>query len=251
MPPGRFRVYQDQQDPQDIHFETLPDADAGPIPQDQLDLKDDVERTLTVLRAIFPEGDVRFGGYFRQLLSLAQTGLVGEHANAIVGKQALSSLKNDITIREGGRIKNKYMRMLGIRALVLGSPALAVALALHLLPGRYDFLQNFLGLWAGCCAGVWLSFGTRKNVLQFEDLAIPEEDRMEPAVRLIFAGLLTIILGLAFSLDALNIEVGNASASKITEDFRLAVLVGALCGVGERMLSTRVTQLASSLLETR
>src|SRR2546422_3393192 len=124
MSRGRFRVYQDKDDSKDIHFEVAPEADAGPIPPDQLELKDEVERSLTVLRTIFSDSDLHFNSYFRQLLSLAQTGLVGDYADPLVARQALRTLKYDVTIREGGRIKNKYMKLLGVWAFAVGIPSL-------------------------------------------------------------------------------------------------------------------------------
>jgi hypothetical protein len=54
-------------------------------------------------------------------------------------------------------------------------------------------------------AGVRLSFGARKTSIRFEDLHILEEDRLEPLVRLVFAGLLTLVLALLFSTQAVTI----------------------------------------------
>lgn len=246
---GRFRVYQDQQDPRDIHFETLRESDAGPVPQEQLELKDDVEQALTVIRGIFPDSDERFKGYFRQLLSLAQAGLVGDHADPAVAKQALRTLTNDILVNEGGRIKNRYMKTLGIWALVVGGPALLVGSLISQFLPAYTMASNFLALWSGCAAGVWLSFGARKPTLSFENLAVLEEDRLEPVVRLVFAGLLTIFAGLSFSVGALVLSVGNVSTAQINESFRVSLLLGAAFGLSERMLSSKMTDFASSFLQ--
>jgi len=249
MPKGRFRVYQDQQDPSDIHFETLADSGAGPVPQEQLELKEEVERALSVVHAIFPAADGRFHTYYRQLLSLAQAGLVGEYADPTVAKQALVTFKGDVTAREGGRIKNKYMKLLGLRALLVGAPALVAALLWRYIDPQDVVAANALLLWVGCAAGVWLSFGARKTTLTFEDLQIPDEDRLEPIVRLFFAGLLTMIIGLSFSLGAVAISVGAVSTSQVNDDYRVALLIGLLCGFSERILSTKVASLASSFLE--
>ncbi len=245
MPKGTFRVYRDQQNPKDIHFESL-ETEA---PEDQLQLKDEVEQALIVLRSLFVKRDGRFEDYFGPLLSLAQCGLVGDAANPEVARRALASWKADVTAREGGRIKNEYMKKLGIRALYAGLPTLFLALTVLRYFPQYMMLAGFLALWTGCMAGVWLSFGARKASFGFEDLHIPEQDRLEPMIRLVFAGLLTFILGLVFSLDAVKVTLGSITSSEINEKFRVALLIGMLCGFSEQMLSSKVAKQASSFLD--
>ncbi|HET6863191.1 MAG TPA: hypothetical protein VFH91_09085, partial [Pyrinomonadaceae bacterium] len=223
---GAFRVYRSQQDQRDIHFESI----QAETPEDQLQLKTEVEQSLTVIRALFPNGSSRFDEYFQSLLSLAQCGLVGEAANPEVARRALSSWKNEVTAQEGGRIKNRYMIGLGIRALLLGAPPVGVSLIIFRYFTHSSELGGFLALWGGCMAGVWLSFGARKAAFKFEDLHIPEADRLEPIVRLIFAGLLTTILGLAFSVSAVIVTIGSISTFEINTKFRVALLIGMLCG---------------------
>jgi hypothetical protein len=245
VPKGAFRVYRDQQDPRDIHFESIaPDS-----PEEQLRLKDDVEQALIVLRGLFPDGKGRFEDYFRPLLSLAQCGLVGDAANTGVAARALASLKAEVTAREGGTVKNRYMKTLGLRAALVGGPTLVLALVLLHFAPRYGILANFLVLWSGCMAGVWLSFGARKATFRFEDLHIPEQDRLEPMIRLFFAGFLTVILALLFSVGAVSVTLGSITTSSINSQFRVALLVGMLCGFSEQILSSKVAKQASALLD--
>jgi len=68
---GAFTVYRDEQNSKDIHFE----MQVADVPREQLDLRDDVATTLTVLRMIVTD-ETRFEEYFRSLLSLSQAGLV-------------------------------------------------------------------------------------------------------------------------------------------------------------------------------
>ena len=98
-------------------------------------------------------------------------------------------------------------------------------------------------------AGVWLSFGARKATFRFEDLHIPEQDRLEPMIRLFFAGLLTVILGLLFSVNAVSLTVGSITTSEINSNFRVALLIGMLCGFSEQILSSKVAKEASSFLD--
>ncbi len=249
---GAFIISQDAGNKRDIRFQLC--ENVSPVPKDQQNLKADIESALTVMQLLFKEKE--FDNYFRPLLSLAQAGLAGEHADPEVASGALAALKNEITAREAGKIKNRYMRDLGKQAAYLGGPALLVAVAMHVyifLTKRTDWpnfvvLINFLFLWSGCMAGVWLSFGARKTILRFEDLHIPEEDRLEPKVRLVFAGLLTLIVALLFSLKAVVVNLGSISSDQINTSIKMALLVGALGGFSEKALSSAVAKQASHFL---
>jgi hypothetical protein len=250
---GVFVVSRDSEDRRDIRFELR--FDGGPTPKEQLGLKADIESVLTSLRMLFPD-EKDFEIYFRPLLSLAQAGLVGDHAQPEVAAGALTALKNEITAREGGKIKNRYMRTLGQRALYVGAPPLIIAVVSYACTHFFwpahrqnlDVLNNFLFLWSGCMAGVWLSFGARKTFLRFEDLHILEEDRLEPTIRLIFAGLLTVIVGLFFSLKVLTVNFGSINTDQINVSVKLALLIGLLGGFSEKALSSTVARQASRLL---
>jgi hypothetical protein len=246
MAKGCFVVSRDPQNARDIDFSLLPAV--GPVPDEQLRLRDEVDHVLTVLRMLFDEKDTRYEEYFRPLLSLAQAGLVGDSAQPELGLRALTSLKGDVTSREGGRVKNKYLKVLGYQALIVGGPALLLGLGAAFVVQDQPLVRNFLFLWAGCMAGVWLSFGARKTVFAFDDLHIPEQDRMEPLVRLVFAGLLTVIIGLLFSTHAVEVTLGAIKSSDLEKRSDVAILIGMLCGFSEKALSSQVGRQASALL---
>jgi hypothetical protein len=249
MPDGAFVVGRDPQNPRDVLFQPRPGQDAAAIPETQLNLRDDVDRTLTVLRMLFAEGDPRFEEYFRSLLSLSQVGLVGANAQPQLAARALAAMKDDITGREGGRIKNQYMKYLGLNALVLGGPLVLAALIMHVQWPQFAVFRNFLFLSSGCMVGVWLSFGIRKVSLQFGDLSILEQDRLEPIVRLLFSGFLTVIIGLLFYVKGIEVKIGDISSAECFNGADMALLVGALCGVSEQALPSRISQEATSLLK--
>lgn len=248
MEKGAFIVFRDTKDPKDIHFKVL--SEDTQIPEEQLNLRDEVDKVLVVLRMLFPdENDARFEEYFRLLLSLAQTGLVGDGAQPKLAVRALLTLKNEIVDREAGRVKNKYMKNLGKKALWMGGPTFLVALVLNWLGAQLQ-LQSFLFLWSGCMAGVWLSFGARKTRLRFEDLHVLEGDRLEPVVRLIFAGLLTVIFGLLFSTGAVVVKVGALTTADFTRNLQIALLIGMIFGFSETALPSALASQASSFVKT-
>jgi hypothetical protein len=246
---GAFVVSQYDKDPREILFQTAADA-PSPIPSDQLALKDDIDRTLLTLKLLFGSNNERFFSYYWPLLSLAQGGLVGPAAQPEAARRQLVQLQNELTAREGGIVKNRYMKLLGKHSLILGTPSLLLAVVFCYLTDRL-VLSNFFFLWTGCMAGVWISFGARKTSFTFEDLGIPEKDRMEPVVRLVFAGLLTVIMGLLFSTAAIVVKLGAISTEQINNNLEVAILLGMLCGFSEQALSLTVSQQASKLLELK
>jgi hypothetical protein len=248
MPKGSFRVFPDPKNPRDIYFEVAPDA-PDPKPEDQLALKDEVDAALRVLRALYSsDKQAQFDEGFRSLLLLAQAGLVGTTADPIAAHRALVSLKRDITDREAEGVKNGYMKKLGACSAWFGAPPFLLGTTLWLCCTQTQEFASFLLLWSGTMAGVWISFGVRKSAFQFEDLVVPEQDRVRPEIRLVFAGLLSLIIGLLLALKAVTITVGSISTDAFVGNFKLALLLGLLLGFSENVLPTKVAEQASRFL---
>ena len=96
--------------------------------------------------------------------------------------------------------------------------------------------------------GTWASFASRRVTLGFHDLVALEEDRVEPALRLLFAGGLTVILGLVFSSGMANIEIGSFSASGLRTSGAIAFLTGAFAGISEKALPSAILTRAKSII---
>lgn len=244
MTQGCFKVFRSEHDPHDIHFAVIEGA-PNPIPEDQATLQREVSKTATILRTMFDGDDDRFNRYFPSLLALAQLGLVGKEAQVKLALQALESLRNTLLEQEGGRVKNEYMRKLGVSALIFGAVPLLLGLTLY---PTYKYVSVTLLVWGGCMAGCWLSFGLRKVVLEVEDLHRLEDDRVEPNLRLIFTGLLSLVILLMFLTGFSEVTVGFFSTSELLSDRYVAVLIGVICGIGEKALSKRVTNGAATFL---
>ena len=245
---GFFIVYRDSPNDKDIHFQQSELKDGEVIPDDQLELRDKIDSALTTIRILFEDQRERFEEYFRPLLSLAQLGLVGNSANPALSQRALDSLKFEIVSREGGTIKNGYMKKLGLASLILGLPAVFLGILIRNFAPDLNTLESFLFLWTGCMAGVWLSFGARKIQINFEELGILEQDRLNPSIRLIFAGLLTLIIGLLIATRTLVLQLGDFTTANLTSDIKAQLLIGALCGISEQALSSKVSQHAKDFL---
>jgi hypothetical protein len=259
--PGRFVVeLPDRNDPEtgrDIDFSVTPAA--TPVPPGQLDLKADIEDTLTTLQVIFPEQPgmlatapppARFDQYRTKLYSLAQVGLQGD-AEPTAGRQALVALHNEILRREGPRVKNGYMKRLGISAAIFGGGAFIIYLILHNNPDfsvHLTAFKNFFLLWAGTMVGAWLSFGIRRPILTVSDLGNLETDMVEPPIRLIFTGLIVVAIAFIFLCGMVNIVIGGLKSSDLLLHGSTAWLIGILLGVSEQALPGALTKRASQFV---
>lgn len=222
-------------------------------PDEYVTLENDFEHTLSVLRTLFPEDDpssvIKFNEYFWRLTDLARAVLGQDQAR--FGALGLKTFQDEIVMREGGRIKNNYVISLGLWTLAFG----ALVFGAFLVSETYlkDIIKdrNFFLLLIGGFLGAWLSFSIRKTVLIFDELAVPEKDRLHPAVRLLFVAGLTMVVALLFATGAVSVTIGafdtdfmapgGAGAMK-------AILIGCLCGIGEQALPPVVAQRSSEFV---
>lgn len=261
MAKGCFKVDAISHDT-DLEFSMYNDIDEKDIPAEQKTLRIEVEKTLIALRTIFKDDTKSFKEYFDQLYLLSTAGLSGDPATPILASEGLASLKNDILIKEGGKIKNKYLRSLGkpviaaVGLLSLLSIVSANIPALLETANYFDFFKtnylvwaNFFVMLTGTMAGIWVSFGARKVEIKFDELAIIEEDRLEPVLRIVFVGILATFIGLLFSTEAVQVTVGTVSSKLINHDSRVALLLGFILGFSEKMLALKVSEQASKFLK--
>lgn len=240
----------------DIVFQISPLAEQD-IPIEQQDLLFDVQATLEIIRTLYKSDTRSLTNYFDQLVKLSQVGLVGDNAQPQLAKRALEQVKNEITNRESGKIKNKYLKELGRKASMFGIPALIIGTFLNYLKCKgNDFgclncsdFADLLILWAGTMVGVWLSFAITRTILGFNDLTIIEKDRLEPSLRLIFTGSLAIIFGLLFIKKAIVINLGDLSSAQIIDDPITAFLLGVILGLNEKIIGSSLTKKTAALFE--
>ena len=233
-----------------------------PVPSIQTKLRADIETTLTTLKAIFPDKNEeirpkpmtvfqqRYAACQAELLGIAQTGLETP-ADPQSARQWLESLQADIVLREGPRIKNSYMMMLGLAAAILATASAVVYLVLRNNPHLSNLLhayRNLFILLTGTLIGTWLSFGLRRMRMTFKDLAALEDDMMEPAIRLVFTGLIAITIAFIFATGMVNINVGGLNSAHLLTNGSSALLIGLLLGVSEQALPSALTRRASQFV---
>jgi hypothetical protein len=246
--------------PREIVFDVT--GNVHPVPADQTKLKGDVESSLTVLQLIFPDKNWqpkgkkkgvtqrRFEEYRTKLIGAAQVGLQTP-ADPATGQQSLQALQDEILAREGPRVKNGYMKLLGMWALGFAVAAAVAYLVLRNNPSFSKLLfsyRNLLVVWTGTMIGTWLSFGIRRVTPTFKDLGNLEADLVEPAVRLVFTGLIAVTLSLVFICGMVKVDIGGLQTSHLLELGSRALLIGILMGVSEQALPSTLTRRAAQFV---
>ena len=188
--------------------------------------------------------------YMRELKSIADEGFAS-NGGANYAALRLEAFKDAFVAREAEAVKNQYVKKLGVRAagFTLGFLLFwAVLAGLGVTSTVLDIgtLKNFLLLFAAAATGTWLSFSLRRVNLQFGDLATLEDDRLNPVGRLVFVTLLTGVLALLIDQKLVTIEIGSTAISAATP--LMALLLGVLCGIAERSLSSTISRRAEDVV---
>ncbi len=235
----------------------------APPPKEQAALQGEIDKVLGVVQRLYLRGAVRnperFRIYYVRLFHIAQLGLQG-NAQPDIAAAALAVVTADLLDDEAGRVKNAHLRALGVHALKFSLPFALLYLIIGLSPNGFfvaglrdlaidpPTLAAFALLWIGCFTGVWLAYGIRKAKVSLADLVTTDEDRLDPQIRLIFAGLLTMLLGILFTLGVFELKIGTVELTDIAARPMLAYLVGTLCGISELALPASVGNRAGALM---
>ena len=135
--------------------------------------------------------NVRRDYHVRELVNIGRIGLM--EGNIELSEDNLKSLKDGFLVQQAEAVKNRYVRRLGIWALlwilvnaigyVLVCRYLAPAARAALIDGGYSFLadiawrfRNFFLLAIGTALGAWLAFLIQRPKLTFSDLVQLDEN---------------------------------------------------------------------------
>ncbi len=232
------------------------------IPEDKQRFKVEIDRTITVLRAVLGEKNTfwfmptkrrsliaenarKLSEYLEAVAGIARVGLMNlDKTQTPFAELALKGLKDEFVALEAGPVKNAYVWRLGFCALVAITAFAILYFSIRQYVGTIE-LAVFLWLWAGAAVGAWLSFSIRRVVLQFSDLALLEDDRLTPELRILFVVALTTIIGLMLWTGVVGVTIGSFVAQLRGSGNALdlavgAFLIGAFCGIGERSMASAV-----------
>jgi len=189
--------------------------------------------------------------YIKKLGGIGRVGLEGPQTG--LAKLSLTGLRNEFVAQEAGRIKNAYIVSLGIASAVTAGAFMVpyILISINNITSPWWHLhKSFLLAAAGAAVGTWLSFSIRRVQLSFDDLAVLEEDRLDPSIRVIFVVGLTIVACLLFWTGIMNLEIGQLKTKP--ETFMtvgsVAFLIGVFSGIAERALATAISGRAAAFV---
>lgn len=248
-----------------------------PPPKDQVDLQDKVQKVLRTIQVLFITGEAaeaakgqakarnhaQFRSYYVRLYRLAQLGLEVNNVSPDIATVALATTISDLIDDEAVTVKRKHLRLLGRDAISVSFVCLILYILLMLTKTYWTHINsflltmgiqsslaaNFMLLLVGCFLGVWLSYGIRTTAFSLADLTVTDTDRLTPVIRLLFAGSLTLILGIVFAIPLVEVKIGSMSVTDIARYPMLAFVVGCFCGVSELALPTVVSKRASDFIK--
>jgi hypothetical protein len=224
-----------------------------------------------------PEHEARFRPFFVRLFYIAQLALEGDVVSSAEGtiqsrggrlsdaaaKAEVKAIAEDLIEDEAPRVKSRHLREHATRAGVLGVPALLAyvlfaltaaqdsshpfVVLLHRLHVVPSVAANFMLLWFGTMVGVCLSYAFRTTEFAVADLTRTGSDHLPPSMRLAITGALAVLLAL-FALAGLgDVEIGSTRLSALAENPMLALVVGAILGIGEQKLAGTVATKAGGV----
>jgi len=248
-----------------IHFEI--DTSLADYPADQLDLKREIESVLQAVQTLYLDRNrvptsERFGGYLAGLHQIALLGLVGSNAQPKVASHALAGMVTELLDTEGTALKQRGLSTLASLAFRFSFVLLLLYFMLRVGHASKAFaglgstlgidpliLANFCLLWVGCFLGVVLSYGIRKTSLQLADFLRSDADRLLPGTRLLFAGALTMLIGMLLFFGAVEIKLGSFTTADLAAFPMAAFLIGAVCGISELALPNFLSERAAKALK--
>lgn len=226
----------------EINFKMHDENSIADMPEDQETLYFAIEDVNIIIKNLYNTDDHIKRKYFDELLDIAEFGLLYPSAKPKLALKSLTKFKEEIVLMEGQRIKNLYMKRLGLNGLIMS----AIATALYFIianTGVFNQLKSlnmFFITWTGAMMGAFVSFGARKNKITFQDLSILEEDMMSPTIRLIFVGISSLILLLFLSSNFITITIGSINSKTIHEFRTSQMIIGILGGLLESKLGNIV-----------
>lgn len=240
-----------------------------PIPDAVARLKAEIDIAVTVTKVVLGEREragtltdwlfgydggraatrLRLNEYMVQLYGIGEVGLKNlDPTQAAFARADLQRYRAEFAMREAGVVKNRYVRRLGLVCLLVATASAASYIVIRQNPDwtvAYAF-RNFFLLATGTAVGTWLSFSLRRVVLTFDDLAVLEEDRLDPGLRVLFMVGLVAVVGLLFWTGAVSFGIGPLGSQEAMQRHGAwALLIGLLAGIAERALGTAVSRRAA------
>lgn len=234
-------------------------------PEDQVVLRTKILQALQVLLNLNEMKNSHAEAYAEELRNIALIGLTGTVAQTETASQQLEEFKRSIVDTDGQTVKNRQATLVFQMALFYS----AISLCLYYLikttypaeglgkllfqaglsEGDVILLRSFTFLWGGAMLGTWISFVWRSPKISFNDLSRVRPGYVNAQIRLTFAGMQTLVVGMLMHLQVIAFKLGLLDTSEIGTRSLVAMVVGALCGYSEQALPLIIAGKAKALTD--
>ncbi len=226
----------------DINFD-VKEINKQICPQKQADLYIECERTLHIIKRLLYTEETRKKYYIDRLHDLAIVGLSSTPVNTELATASLKELTHEILNTEGSKIKNKYMKDLGLAVAMV---SILSFLLIHVLfkVDTHLFIVNFLYTTIGTMLGMYVSFGARNYELTFDQLSCLEKDKMGIVTRSIYMILVSNIFLWFLNSKIISIPILTYNPSNWTSLAQYNISLGIICGLVESKLGIKLLNTA-------
>lgn len=244
-------IYENPDEDFDIKFELSDGRSEFDLPEEIALLHKDIEETVTIIKNLHYTPIHIKDKYFNKTLELARSAFITDHHFAIdLASEYVRLLRSEILQTEGPRIKNCYMKNLGIAVLIGLMIIWVLYLIMFMLPFMStDAIQVYFIVCTGALVGMWLSFGARKFNITLQDLITLEEDKMNIVIRLHYIIVCAIVFLLLIKTGLVNLSIGSSNFKLWLEgSVEAQLLFGVFTGLLESKLGIQIFNKASNLL---
>jgi len=264
-------VVENQARPGRLYFSPKPTGSNPPA--DQWALQRRFDDTQAAIQAAITDPS-KYKAEFSRLLSYAETVFNGGLALIGPGQQWLDDINQDLILRTGPEIKNRYLKTYAIWALCSSLGILGISIVIRLLLGSAEsngFLVEVppdkkalfstvvfdnkiapfhMGVvMASAMWGIWLARFWSSSSITIEQLkAGMEPDMYRPWSRLLGSGLAAFLAALILLTGVVQIRIGDYAATDMTNNLLVSVLVGLMLGCLDKLLPDFVQRPLTALL---
>jgi hypothetical protein len=223
----------------------------GPIPEDQRKISHEVyavRNTVKLLRKLTRVDDKDYDEFIERVKQAARVGCEGSNVDAVLAATALDDIRGDVMRRYGRKIAFRYL--LALAAWAAGGVLLGFLVIGTSVWSGLQVLSGYGYLLIGSMVGAWLSVAASRWEIAFDGIQEFVDTSVEPAVRLLFVGLLAMAFGLFLQLGIIPINIDKVSLTTFYATPQWALFLGIIAGVGEKALSMQLLTRAKQVFTT-
>jgi hypothetical protein len=222
----------------------------GAIPEDQRQIVSDVYEARNVLKLLKDKGAIADELFKEFIARINQAGLAGCAADKSVhpalAAGALEQIRADVVRRAGMPLVFRYLSALAGWAL----PGLILGAVIALLDWKFcpDIRGGYGFVLIGAMIGAWFSVASSRWQIAFDTIPNYPDTTVEPAIRMLFVAAVALAFALFLHLSIITIKIGTIDLATFMDRRSVALLLGFIAGIGQRILSVQLTERAEKVL---